>query len=184
MLTEKKAKDIMVSIANYPHISSTASLKQAIEVFRKSVLEGENCIKPIVALVFDEKRLAGTLRLRDILKGLEPNFLKASSKFQGYSEVRSELSIIWDTLFDVEASVLKQKPVADVMSPIDAYLNPEDPIVKAAFLMIRNDLLVIPVLENKKKVIGLVRMLEVFDVLACSETDEDGTNILTMRAQA
>jgi Mg/Co/Ni transporter MgtE len=32
--------------------------------------------------------------------------------------------------------------------------------------MLRHDLILLPVLENKKKLVGLVRMIEVFDAIS------------------
>lgn len=173
MLVIKKIKDLMVDVSEYPHIPSNISLKQAIGIIKASMLETPNCYHPMIALVISEKGLVGTLRLRDILKGLEPSFLKPSENMQGYTGDSVELSIIWDLLFDKEAKHLSERPVSEVMSPVKVYVGPEDPIVKAAYLMIHNDLLILPVLENKKKVVGLIRMMEVFDALSGSVLDEE-----------
>lgn len=165
MLIKKSIQDVMVDIEEYPHIPSDISLKKAISVVKNSMLEAKNCFQPMIALVFDDRGLVGTLRLRDILKGLEPGFLKPSKKVQGYSDDAAGLSIIWDTLFDTDAKERVEKPVNEVMNPITVFVEPGDTVVKAAYLMIHNDLLVIPVLEEGKKLKGLVRMIEVFDVL-------------------
>ncbi len=61
-----------------------------------------------------------------------------------------------------------EKAVSEVMTPLKCFVEPDDPITKAAYLMIDNDLMVIPVLERKKKLVGLVLLTEVFDQL-CSE---------------
>jgi len=47
-------------------------------------------------------------------------------------------------------------------------VEPNDSITKAAYLMVHHDLLLLPVLENKKKFVGLVRMIEVFDEISDS----------------
>lgn len=172
MLTRKSIKDVMIDIHEYPHIPSNISLKQAIGIIKTSMLEAKSCFQPMIALVFDDRGIVGTLRLRDILKGLEPNFLKPSSKFQGFAEDSSGLSVIWDSLFDKESEELANKPVREAMDPITAFVDTDDPIAKAAYLMIHNDLLVLPVLEDKKKLVGLIRMIEVFDVLAGGVLDD------------
>jgi len=182
MLVIKKIKDLMVDIDEYPRIPSEISIKQAIKILKSVMVEGRYCFYPMIALVFNDNRLVGTLRLRDILKGLEPDYLKASTKMQGYSKDNPELSVIWDSLFDRDAKELAERPVSDVMNPIKAFVAPDDPIVKAAYLMIHNDLLVLPVLEGKKKVVGLIRMIEVFDALSGSVLDEETrSNIIELR---
>jgi CBS domain-containing protein len=106
----------------------------------------------MAVLVFDEKyNLMGTLTLKDILRGLEPRFLKASDTAQGLKEDESTLSLIWDTLFDKSSKDLAEKPVSEIMVPAKYYVEPTDPITKAAYLMIHHDLILLPVLENKKK---------------------------------
>ncbi len=52
------------------------------------------------------------------------------------------------------------------MAPAKYFVEPGDPITKAAYLMLHNDLLLLPVLEDKKKFVGLVRMIEVFDSIS------------------
>ncbi|MDP2211475.1 MAG: CBS domain-containing protein [Candidatus Aquicultor sp.] len=165
MLTRKSIKDIMVGIDEYPHIPSDISLKDAIGIVRSAMVDGKSCYQPMLALVFDKKGLVGTLRLRDILKGMEPTFLQPSSTVQGYSEDAAGLSVLWDTLFNKESRERVERPVSEVMNPVRVRVDVNDPIVKAAYLMIHNDLLVIPVLEEGKRVAGLIRMIEVFEEL-------------------
>ena len=52
------------------------------------------------------------------------------------------------------------------MMPAKHFLKPEDPITKAAYLMLRNDLILLPVIENNKKLVGVVRVIEVFEELS------------------
>lgn len=183
MLVIRKTKDLMIDVSEYPHIPSDMSLKQAIGVIKASMLETPNCYHPMIALVVGDKGLAGTLRLRDILKGLEPSFLKPSENVQGYTEGSVELSIIWDLLFDKEAKQLAERPVKEVMNPIKVHVSPDDPVVKAAYLMIHNDLLVLPVLEKKKNkkmaVVGMIRMMEVFDALSGSVLEPEEKGLIT-----
>lgn len=52
------------------------------------------------------------------------------------------------------------------MVPAKLFVEQDDPVTKAAYLMLHNDLILLPVLENKKKLVGVVRMIEVFDELS------------------
>ena len=134
MSKSKVVKDLMIDVFEYPHVPYWFTIKQAIMVVKKSVLDTEKCIHPLVVLVFDEKyNILGTLTLKDILKGLE--------------------------------SKGKESPVSEVMIPAKLFVEPDDPAAKAADLILNNDLILLPVIENKTKFVGVVRMIEIFDEL-------------------
>lgn len=136
MSTGKVVKDIMIDVFEYPHVPYWFTMKQAIMVIKKSVIGTEKCIHPMAVLVFDEKyNILGTLTLCDILKGLEPK-----------EKVDS--------------------PVSEVMVPAKFFIEPGSPIIKASELMLKNNLILLPVIEeDKKKFVGVVRMIEIFDEL-------------------
>ncbi|MFH0789394.1 MAG: CBS domain-containing protein [Pseudomonadota bacterium] len=167
MSSHKVVKDLMIGIFEYPHIPYWFSIREAIGVIRVSFLEAKKYSEPLAILVFDETySLMGTLTLRDILKGLEPRFLKPSTRAQVPEEDESNLTLIWDTFFDEESKHLAKKPVRDIMVPATVFVEPQAPITKAAYLMIRHNLILLPVLEEKKKFVGLVRMVEIFDEIS------------------
>ncbi|HGJ65197.1 TPA: CBS domain-containing protein [bacterium] len=167
MSNGKVAKDVMIGIFEYPHVPYWFTISQAIRIVKVSFLSAKKYPEPMAVLVFDEKyNLMGTLTLRDILKGLEPRFLKPSEKAQVPKEDESTLSLIWDTLFKKESKELAEKPVSEIMVPAKHFVEPDDPLTKAAYLMLHNDLVLLPVLEGKKKFVGLVRMIEVFDSIS------------------
>jgi len=163
----KVVKDLMIGIFEYPHIPYWFSLSQAVRIVKVSFLSTKKYPEPMAILVFDEKyNLLGSLTLKDILKGLEPRFLKPSIKAQVPEENESGLSLIWDSLFTKESKELAEKAVSEIMSPAKFFVEPDDPITKAAYLMLHHDLVLLPVLENKKKFVGLVRMIEIFDEIS------------------
>jgi CBS domain-containing protein len=166
MSSSKTVKDIMVDVFDFPHIPYWFTLRQAIGIVKKSLLGGERCHHPLALLVFDEKyNLLGTVSLKDILRGLEPSFLKPTRKAQVPDEDESGLALIWDTLFDKGAKEMAERPIGEVMVPAKLFVKPEDPVTKAAYLMVHYDLALLPVLENKKFV-GVVRMIEIFTNLS------------------
>ncbi len=167
MNSAKKIKDIMIGIFEYPHIPYWFSIAQAVRIVKVSFLSSKKYPEPIAILVFDEKyNLLGTLTLKDILRGLEPRFLRPTTKAQIPEGDEAGLSIIWDTLFTKESKELAEKAVSEIMVPAKFFVEPNDPITKAAYLMIHNDLILLPVLEDKKKFVGIVRMIEVFDEIS------------------
>jgi Mg/Co/Ni transporter MgtE len=160
----KKIKDLMKDIFDYPHTPYWFTVKQIIKIIKKSFPTAEVCPYPIVILIFDEKyNLLGTLTLKDILRGLEPKFANAEAHLLAGEE--EELSIDWESLYGAESKNLLEKPVSEIMVPAMSFVEPDDPITKAAYLMIRHNLIFLPVLEDKRKLVGLIRMIEVFDEL-------------------
>jgi Mg/Co/Ni transporter MgtE len=167
MQSDKKVKDLMIDIFDYPHIPYWFSIDQAMKIIKVSFIKEKKYTEPLAILVFDEKyNLLGTLTLKDILRGLEPRFMRPTEKAQGYIQEEKELSLIWDTLFSEESKDLSQTTVSEIMIPAKYFVEPDDSIAKAAYLMIHHDLLLLPVLEAKKKFVGLVRMIEIFDELS------------------
>jgi CBS domain-containing protein len=167
MKDDKTIKDVMINIFDYPHVPYWFSIGQAIKIVRISLASSKQRPDPMAVLVFDEKyNLMGTLTLKDLLKGLEPKFLRADIKAQVPHEEEADLSILWDSLFNSGSKELAEKPVSEIMVPAKFFVEPGDAITKAAYLMIRHDMALLPVLEGKKKFVGLVRMTEIFDTLA------------------
>jgi Mg/Co/Ni transporter MgtE len=167
MSKSKVVKDLMLDVFDYPHVPYWFTIGQAIKIIKVSFISTKKYTEPLAILVFDEKyNLMGTLSLKNILTGLEPRFMRPTGKAQGYIQEEKELSLIWDTLFSEESKELSQKAVSEIMIPVKYFVEPDDSITKAAYLMIHHDLLLLPVLEAKKKFVGLVRMIEIFDELS------------------
>ncbi len=168
MQCEKRVEDVMNSIFDYPHIPYWFSIRQAMRTVRIS-LPGysKKNFGPFSVLVFDEKyNLLGTLSLQDIMKGLEPRFFKPVKGFHPPEEDFSGPSIIWDSLFSKQSKELAEKQVSEIMAPAKYFIEPDDPLTKAAYFMLKNNLVLLPVLENKRKLVGLVRMVEIFAAIS------------------
>jgi hypothetical protein len=165
MTPNRTVKDVMVGIFEYPHIPYWFSANQAIRIVKVSFLSSKKYPDPMAILVFDEKyNLMGTLNLKDILNGIEPRIKEQAGRVQ--DEGHSESPSVWASFFGNDSMVLAEKPVSDFLVPAKFFVEPGDPVTKAAYLMIRHDLALLPVLEEKKKLIGLVRMMEIFDEIS------------------
>ena len=160
-------KELMVDVFEYPHIPYWFTIKQVIGVIRKSLIHTEKCVHPRVVLVFDEQyKLIGLVALREILQSLEPKLKPAEINNADIGPVDdSSLRVFEKSMFSEEAKRLMDKPVSDVMTPIGIFLSPEDSVIKAALLMLRHNLIVLPVLENQKKFVGVIRIPEVFEAI-------------------
>jgi len=154
----KKIKDLMIPLEDYPHIPYWFTLRQAMAIVREASIKFEGSFEPRAVLVFDEKyQLMGMLTLRDIIRGLEPKFAKDA----GIIKADPSLAVLMGDMFGPGMKEASQKAVSEVMSPIRVTVNGDDPITKALFLMIQENVGMMPVLLDKK-VVGMVRMSELF----------------------
>ena len=161
----------MVPLERYPSVRDNATLQEAIAVIESAQLEVDlRKSLPRVLLVFDEiDVMVGTVRRRDIMRGLEPKFLISQPL-----EYRKKL---FDVAIDPNLSELSYdrvvkgireqalRPVSDVMLPIEATIDAEDHIMKAAYEMVSLDLALIPVLHDGR-LLGVVRSVDVFHEFA------------------
>jgi CBS domain-containing protein len=162
MPNETKVKDLMIPLEDYPHIPYWFTLRQAMAIVREASIKFEGTFEPRAVLVFDEKyQLMGMLTLRDIIKGLEPKFLKETALIKA----DLSLTILTKDLFGPGIKEASQKAVSEVMSPIKVMVSAEDPIAKALFLMIKENVGMMPVMQEKK-VAGMIRLSDLFKVIS------------------
>ncbi len=165
------AGDIMIPMDEYPHIPYWFTLRQAMVEMEGSELErnGRKSL-PRVVLVFNEKyELLGMVRRRDILRGLEPEFLsqKPLSYRRKLFDVKVDPNLSELSFDNVIAGVREraERPVSDIMIPIEATVDYEDHIVKVIYEMNLHNLSILPVLKDDK-VVGVVRTVDIFHEIA------------------
>ena len=158
MPNDKKVKDLMIPLDDYPHIPYWFTLRQAMAIVREAAVKFEGSFEPRAVLVFDEKyQLMGMLTLRDIIKGLEPRFMHETALIKA----DPNLTVLMGDLFGPGMREASQKPVSEVMSPIKVTIQGSDPIAKAVFLMIQENVGMMPVVQDSK-VAGMIRLSDLF----------------------
>jgi CBS-domain-containing membrane protein len=170
-MKELRVGEIMIPLEKYPRVLINDTLRQAMKVLEESVLAvGEHQSLPRVALVFNENgNLAGMVRRRDILRGMEPNFL--IQKPLNYRKKLFDVSIdpnlsaiSYEEIIDGVTENMK-KPVSSVIRPIEMTVNYDDHIFLAIYEMNSCHLSLLPVLKDKI-VVGIVRSVDVFHEVA------------------
>ncbi|MDP3182946.1 MAG: CBS domain-containing protein [Desulfobaccales bacterium] len=158
----KKVKNLMIPLEDYPHIPYWFTLRQAMAIVREAAIKFEGSFEPRAVLVFDEKyQLMGILTLRDIIKGLEPRFLKETALIKA----DPTLTVLMGDLFGPNLKEASQRPVSEVMSPIKVTVAATDPIVKALYLMIKENVGMMPVIQDNK-VAGMIRLSDLFQEIS------------------
>lgn len=170
MIAGKRAGDIMIPLDAYPHIPYWFSLRQAIAEIENSVIDidGQKSL-PRVVLVFDEKyNLMGMIRRRDILRGLEPDFVSTKS---GSSKKLFNVEVdpnLMEMSYDILIKNIKERAeqaVSKIMIPITRTVEYEDHIMKVVHEMVTYNLSLLPVL-CVSEVVGVVRSVDVFHEIA------------------
>ncbi|MDI6801903.1 MAG: CBS domain-containing protein [Thermodesulfovibrionales bacterium] len=165
MQSDKKVGQLFVAISDYPHINENGFVKDAFQILRKNFQEGKGYRR---ILVLDgENRLKGLLGVADLVKAAAPGFLKASKPdaFQGLQIDYPALSLIWQELFSEKCKEETKKPVKEAMQKIGATVSMDDPVAKAAYVMITANTPVLPVMDAGK-VVGVIRLQDVFNEIA------------------
>ena len=158
MSETKKVKELMIPLEDYPHIPYWFTLRQAMAIVREAAIKFEGSFEPRAVLVFDEKyQLMGILTLRDIIKGLEPRFMHETALVKA----DPNLSVLMGDLFGPGMREASQKPVSEVMSPIKVTIQGNDLLAKAIFMMIQENVGMMPVVQDGK-VTGMVRLSDLF----------------------
>jgi len=158
MAYQKTAEQLMIRLEDYPHIPYWFSLRQAMAIVREAAIKFEGQFEPRAVLVFDEKyQLMGILTLRDIIRGLEPRFLHETALIK----TDPSLTVLLGDYFGPQMTDQSQRTVSEVMSPIKITVNAEDPFTKPLYLMIKENVGLIPVMQGGK-VVGMLRLSDLF----------------------
>ena len=161
----------MIPLSEYPHLHQNQTLKEAIIKIEGFQIKRSGMVSmPRVLLVLDEShKLVGLARRRDIMRGLEPEFLVTKPlrirKALFDIEVDPNLSEMqFDKLIHglVERS---KRPVRDIMRPAKVFIDINDHIGKAIYEMVDSNLSLLPVMMDDK-VVGVVRSVDVFNEMA------------------
>jgi CBS-domain-containing membrane protein len=155
----------MIPLHLYPHVPCSYTICHAMEEMERSQIDfGGRTSLPRSLLIFDElNKLMGIARRRDLLRGLEPKFMFGPPK-----EYRKKLFNIKvdpnlaEMVFDrmtIEIAHKAERPLLEIMTPIEHTVDFDDHVVKAIEEMVTNDLDLLPVMKLGK-VVGVLRTVE------------------------
>jgi len=167
----RRVGEIMIPLKDYPHLPVWSSMLEAIEMMHRAELEvrGRKSL-PRIILLFDlDGSISGTVRRRDLMQGMEPQFLLGQSLQQRIKlfdiQVDPHLSELWPDRWVEGIREQVNRPVTDVMRPIERTIDSDELIMDAVYEMVNHDLILLPVLEEDK-VVGVIRTVDVFHEIA------------------
>lgn len=164
-------RDIMVPLEEYPCIPATHTLRDAVVEMGVQILRKRQATLPRVVLVFDDHfvELLGMLRRRDIMRGLEPQFLRSGSLEYRRKlfnvDIDPNLSELSYEKFVEGMRKRSDLPVGEFMIPIKATINYDDHIMKAIYEMVDQNTSLLPVLKDES-IVGVVRSVDVLGEIA------------------
>ncbi len=170
-MASKKAGDIMIPIDNYPSVKHNTTLREAVRVIEEAKLQVEGRFSlPRVLLVFnDEGNLLGLVRRRDIMRGLEPKFLKtmAVPDRRRLFEIEIDPNLVDLSTGKIGSAmqIQAEQPVSEVIMPVVATVGIDDHLAKIIYKMVNRDQSLLPVMKGDK-VVGVVRSVDVFQEVA------------------
>lgn len=162
-----QVRGILVPLDEYPKVSEDATLRDAFAALQAGFAGGKRYRHLLVLNA--RGQLAGLLGIRDLLRGLFPDYLRTAEGGRHHHEAPipdfSALTLVWAETCREQCPVAAAKPVRDFMAPVPAWVGPDDPITKAAYLMVSHDKSMLPVAEAGR-LVGVVRMIDVFNEAA------------------
>ena len=159
MSKEKKTGDIMVAIKNFIAVPADASFREVVSALRKTVTGEASSLNTV--LVYDNNLLAGFITVEDVLRAIEPQFLK-SGTYRGWT-VSTEwaIPVFWDGLFTDRCIEATGKKAREIMQPVEFEVDESDPLVKAVYGMTKHSTENLPVVRDGL-VVGIIRSEALF----------------------
>jgi predicted transcriptional regulator len=177
-MKSKKVKDMVIPLADYPHMGQSGTLREAIAKLHAAYESGHHTV-----LVFDDNdRLLGMLFEKDVLQGLEPRFVQCHVP---------GVPVAWNGLLESKSGWQERlaRPVKEFLKQVCPEIEVEgralspasagqagwppalptveagDNILKAAHIMVQQGLYLLPVMDGDR-IVGVVRMGDVFRAIS------------------
>jgi CBS domain-containing protein len=183
MVSEKKlVKDIMCPIEEYEFIGMETPLCDALALLKKNHKKAQadpkRAFHKTMLVKDDSGKIVGKLSAFDLTQGLVPEPAKKHTISRSFYSVLSSRALeVADQVHDMQqrfkwlhstfGELIQQesrKKVKDVMSPVHPLLVEDDSINKAICVMFSEETRQ-PLVTRDGKIVGVVRLLEIFDEL-------------------
>ena len=176
MLDSLSVRDLYVSIDDYPHIDADAPIAEAFAILNDA-LEAHTRYRSM--LVHDKAGiLQGYLTMRDLIRAVadfrhhrRPPY-RYYHPFEGIPEDFTALSLIWQEGFTLKIREAIGEPVHEVMTQVQDTLSLDDPFGKCVYLMLERNVRMLPVVEADNRVLGVVRLVDLFQHIARTIKDQ------------
>ena len=155
----------MISIKEYTVLTEGESVRKAIEKLKESFASKVSTSRIMETghrsvLIFDDVgNVKGILAITDLLEGIMPAYLSAPKPSTADSVQYSPM--FWKGMFIKEVKLKSEIRIKDVMSPAPLTIEGTASLMKAAYLMMKNNARRL-VVEIAGKVAGVIREQDLF----------------------
>ncbi len=163
------ARELMIPIEKYPTVSADMKISEAIAQFLDGshdieADDGRRSVPRVLLVIGAGRELLGILRRRDIMRGLEPGFLRSEPQDsrKRIFPVRADPDLA-ELSYDRLLAPMKARvgrPITDVMQPIQVTVREDDHLFKIIDAMVDSNVSLVPVLKEGR-VTGAVRSVDV-----------------------
>jgi CBS domain-containing protein len=164
---EKKVKDIMTSIDNYPTVSVNNTVREAIGKLMNSLSELVSSSRIREAghrslLVFDENKNLGMLSIKDLIKGVRPFYLALPNSSMAESVRFSHVMTGgWDGLFTIQLNNLADKKVGELTLEPTPMIDEDSNLMEVAEMLFKSKQTRL-IVTSGKKAVGILREQDLF----------------------
>ncbi len=162
---ERSVVDIMIPIAEYSTIEEDKSIKDAINLLKRSFITRMATSRLMetghrsILVVNKSNQVQGTLTIRDLMEMIMPGYLSAPKPSLADSIEYSPM--FWKGMFTMGIQSMKDTPLIDVMSPSPPAIDGKANLMEAAYLMLEASQRRLTVTMSGKTV-GVIREQELF----------------------
>ncbi len=164
--TLKTARELLVPLNDYPHARESQTLAEAVAMLetRQIQFDGRISMPRVLLVLGEDNQLLGSLRRRDILRGIEPEFHEELDTTHPEAHFKAEIDPNLTELIPADdAESLAQKlsrPIGELAIEMRARVDINDSLMKIVRELVGNDTHIAAVLEDGH-VVGVVRSLDV-----------------------
>ncbi|MFZ5647509.1 MAG: HPP family protein [Bacillota bacterium] len=157
---EKTVGDIMIPLESFSSVSADTTVKDAAYILKNSLAGQGIGVEQSSLLVFENKSLIGFVGIQELLASVQPPNLR-DDWYRGWNVSNWVEPVFIRGLFTSLCLEIAQKPVRDIIEPLNTALNTDSTLEEAVFKLFREKRNILPVLENDR-LVGIVRSCELF----------------------
>lgn len=157
---EKTVKDIMIPLEMFSSVSADTTVKDAAYILKNSFAGQGTGVEQNFLLVFENKSLIGFVGVQELLGSVQPPNLR-DDWYRGWNASNWAEPVFMKGLFTNLCLEIAQRPVRDIIEPLNSTLNTDSTLEEAVFKLFREKRNMLPVMESDK-LVGIVRSGELF----------------------
>ncbi|MFZ5651708.1 MAG: CBS domain-containing protein [Bacillota bacterium] len=157
---EKAVGDIMIPMESFSSVSADTTVKDAAYILKNSLVGQGTGIDQSFLLVFENKSIIGFVSIQELLASVQPPNLR-DDWYRGWNVSSWVDPVFMKGLFTNLCLEVAQKPVRDIIEPLNTALLTDSTLEEAVFKLFREKRNMLPVLENDR-LVGIVRSSELF----------------------